>query len=308
MRTFHFRFPILFFAGGIISFLQACSPYRTIVNTTKPCGSYGLIVEQDKDSLYRLVSVDSASDAWDKGLRPGMELMAWEKLPAKKAIRQVQIQITDQPVNPELEAILQRHCINQAPGETTAQIYVGTSTGNTRGVRIATAPQPGCREFPEYLTGGVKSSEKPATLLHDSITCFRINRHLFLPHQFRHFEKRLKHPVAGRIFDLRGLITKRSNSGIPFHIPVDKPVAILVSPLTSPAIIRMVIPLRDLNNVMILSHWSINNPENNKMIQPDVRIRVNSGVRTRYLLGEDVLLEEALAHLERKIMIQRDNK
>lgn len=92
----------------------------------------------DHNGVIIVSWVDSTSQAYKVGVKPGMEVQAWNTIPIKRKLESMNVLkyrkayplLTDK----DIRMIL---LTRGRPGET-AEIYVLTPTGNSRGVRIST--------------------------------------------------------------------------------------------------------------------------------------------------------------------------
>jgi len=98
--------------------------------------SYGFEAVRDHDSKVIVLRVDSLSDAYRKGIRPGMEIIGWNTLPVERYLKEIKVRkaIKSFPgiKSEELRIML---LTRGRPGET-AEVFFVTGTGNNWGIRI----------------------------------------------------------------------------------------------------------------------------------------------------------------------------
>lgn len=123
-------FGLMFLGLGILSLAgQQAWPTRYAV-------SYGFEAIRDHDSKVIVLRVDSLSDAYRKGIRPGMEIIGWNTLPVERHLKNIKVRKTIKSfpgvTSDELRIML---LTRGRPGET-AEVFLVTSTGNHWGIRI----------------------------------------------------------------------------------------------------------------------------------------------------------------------------
>jgi len=99
-------------------------------------GSYGFELMIDHNGLIIVSSIDSTSQAYKLGVRPGMELLGWNTLPISRKLESMKVSkyrklfpvMTDQNIKLMLLS-------RGRPGET-AEVFFMTPTGNNRGIRL----------------------------------------------------------------------------------------------------------------------------------------------------------------------------
>ena len=98
--------------------------------------SFGFNIMADHNALIIVSSVDSTSQAWKLGVRPGMEILGWNTLPIRRKLESMKVRkyrylfpaMTDQNIR---LALLTRG----SPGES-AEVFFMTPTGNNWGIRV----------------------------------------------------------------------------------------------------------------------------------------------------------------------------
>lgn len=99
--------------------------------------SYGFEIMEDHNGLIIVSSVDTTKQAYQLGVRPGMEILGWNTLPIQRKLESMRVKKyrKDFPVMTDDQIrllILPRG----RPGDT-AEIFLMTPTGNNRGIRLA---------------------------------------------------------------------------------------------------------------------------------------------------------------------------
>ena len=98
--------------------------------------SYGFEAVRDHDSKVIVLRVDSLSDAYRKGIRPGMEIIGWNTLPVERYLKKIKIRNTIKSFPGITTNELRIMFLTRGrPGET-AEVFFMTSTGNNWGIRI----------------------------------------------------------------------------------------------------------------------------------------------------------------------------
>ncbi|MFH0760186.1 MAG: hypothetical protein V2A67_01630 [Bacteroidota bacterium] len=100
--------------------------------------SFGFEAVRDHDSKVIVFRIDSLSDAYLKGIRPGMEIIGWNTLPVERYLKKIKVGKTSKSFpgigSEELRIML---LTRGRPGET-AEVFFMTGTGNNWGIRIVT--------------------------------------------------------------------------------------------------------------------------------------------------------------------------
>jgi len=99
-------------------------------------GSIGFEVDKNKDSGIIVAVVDSTSEAFRKGIRPGLEIIGWNRLPVNVALGKIKPKryrkyFGEIPDEKNRLLLLTRG----RPGET-AEVFILTNTGNNRGIKL----------------------------------------------------------------------------------------------------------------------------------------------------------------------------
>ncbi len=98
--------------------------------------TYGFELMADHNGVIIVAAIDSTLGAYKLGMRPGMEILAWNTLPIKRKLDAMKVRkykklfplLTDEKIK---LMILTRG----RPGES-AEVYFMTATGNNRGIRV----------------------------------------------------------------------------------------------------------------------------------------------------------------------------
>lgn len=110
--------------------------YQTTHWPERVAASYGFEVMYDHNKLIIVSSVDTTTQAYKLGVRPGMELLAWNTLPVSRKLNSMKVSkyrksfplITDE----QIKLIL----ITRGRQGETAEAFFMTPTGNNRGIRL----------------------------------------------------------------------------------------------------------------------------------------------------------------------------
>lgn len=98
--------------------------------------SYGFEAFRDHDNKVIVLRIDSLSDAYRKGIRPGMQIIGWNTLPIERYLKNIKVRKSLKSFpgiqSEELRIML---LTRGRPGET-AQVFFLTDTGNSWGIRI----------------------------------------------------------------------------------------------------------------------------------------------------------------------------
>jgi hypothetical protein len=126
-------------ALGIICVLLGLLAGRAAVGQSWPKGyeaSYGFELIRDHDSRIIVYRVDTLSDAFARGIRPGLEVIGWNQLPLEKKLRHMRVKgYRDKFPGLSDEQIRLALITRGKPGDS-AEVFVMTESGNNRGVRI----------------------------------------------------------------------------------------------------------------------------------------------------------------------------
>jgi hypothetical protein len=149
LRFFLFGFCSLFVFCHL-SFGICCN-YALSIKTDKQqlwparySATFGFELMADHNGVIIVSSVDTTLQAYKLGVRPGMELLAWNTLPLARKMESMKIRKyrKEYPVMTDLKIKLML-LTRGRPGET-AEVFFLTSTGNYRGIRLtATESSPG---------------------------------------------------------------------------------------------------------------------------------------------------------------------
>ena len=106
--------------------------------TARYAASYGFDAVRDHDRRIVVLRVDSLSDAYQKGVRPGMEIIGWNTLPVEQYLTKIDLKkIVKSFPGIKKEDLRILLLTRGRPGET-AEVFFMTETGNNWGVRIVT--------------------------------------------------------------------------------------------------------------------------------------------------------------------------
>jgi hypothetical protein len=98
--------------------------------------SYGFELIRDHDSRIIVYRVDTLSDAYAKGIRPGVEVIGWNQVPLERKLKHMRVRkFRDHFPGLSDEQIRLALITRGKPGES-AEVFLMTGTGNNRGIRI----------------------------------------------------------------------------------------------------------------------------------------------------------------------------
>jgi predicted metalloprotease with PDZ domain len=138
------------FLSGVLGVFVLCSlgfgvyhPYQVAQQEEWPerySASFGFDLMIDHNSMIIISSIDSTSQAYKLGIRPGMEILGWNKLPIRKKLESMKVNRyrKQYPLLKDLDIRLML-ITRGRPGET-AEIFFMTETGNNRGLRLTAQP------------------------------------------------------------------------------------------------------------------------------------------------------------------------
>lgn len=136
------RFCFLLGFTGIfdICLMGAGQEPQTIVRQNWPKAyraSYGFEAIADHNGVIIVSSVDTTSQAYQLGVRPGMEILGWNTLPVKRKLSEMNVKKYRKnfPGLTEEQVRLALLCRGR-PGDS-AEVFFMTPTGNNRGLRIS---------------------------------------------------------------------------------------------------------------------------------------------------------------------------
>jgi len=124
---------VIYFLGFVIGPAASQSGW-----TARYVASYGFDAVRDHDGRIVVLRVDSLSDAYQKGVRPGMEIIGWNTQPILKYLKNIDLRKTIKSFPGVRKEDLRILLLTRGrPGET-AEVFFMTETGNNWGVRIVT--------------------------------------------------------------------------------------------------------------------------------------------------------------------------
>ena len=98
--------------------------------------SFGFEVMMDHNGLIIVSSIDSTCQAYQAGVRPGMEVLGWNTLPVKKKLESMKVRRYKKSFPAMSESGIKLLLLPRGrPGES-AQVFFMTPTQNNRGIRI----------------------------------------------------------------------------------------------------------------------------------------------------------------------------
>jgi len=103
----------------------------------KELGGYaGFELSRLPDKSCRVISIDSSSVAFNKGLRIGDNLLGWNGSAVSKQIKKKSVHWGIHPSNRNIMNIMQDHFMTRGTVNNTVELFYESSSGNTRGIRI----------------------------------------------------------------------------------------------------------------------------------------------------------------------------
>jgi len=98
--------------------------------------SVGFDAVRDHDSKIIVLRIDSLSEAYRKGIRPGMEIIGWNTLPIERYLNTIRTRKMERYFPGFKKDELRIHLLTRGqPGEA-AQVFFMTGTGNNWGLRL----------------------------------------------------------------------------------------------------------------------------------------------------------------------------
>lgn len=99
-------------------------------------GYTGFDISRILDGSCRVIKIDSSSQAFEKGLRPGDRILAWNGSPIKEILNNKQLHWGIKPANLEFKEVLQDHFLMRGPAGSEIELFFESSSGNNKGIRI----------------------------------------------------------------------------------------------------------------------------------------------------------------------------
>ncbi len=158
---------------------------------------------------YFISRIDSSSRAWDIGMRPGHQILAWNQKLISEIIDSFPLRWGFHPTNPDMRQLLACHFLSRGKAGSSVEVFYVNSKENNKGVRL-TFEKEKQLDYPFLI--GINSHQdkkkKNFILLSDSLAYLRIDK--FTPSSLRYFNNK----VLGTISDIKGLIIDlRENAG-----------------------------------------------------------------------------------------------
>ena len=158
---------------------------------------------------YFVARIDSQSEAWDKGIRQGFQIIGWNGKHIRDAIDSYPLAWGFNPSTDELRKVLSCHWVCRGKAGTTAEIFFINEQENNKGVRLSFTEETES-DFPSYIRIPTKTLDKKHEfrLISEGIGYLRMDH--FIPSSISFFRNEVVDKLAG----LNGLIIDlRENSG-----------------------------------------------------------------------------------------------
>jgi len=98
--------------------------------------TFGFEIMADHNGLIIVSSVDSTSQAYKLGVRPGMELLGWNTLPVRRKLESLKVRKYRKSFPVMTDQYIKLMLLSRGrPGET-AEVFFMTPTGNNWGIRL----------------------------------------------------------------------------------------------------------------------------------------------------------------------------
>ena len=104
-------------------------------------GYCGFEVSRDESDQCIIIKVDSMSDAWSRGLRPGNKILGWNGTPVQEVLQNKCLIWGYHPADKEFRHILQDYYLTRGPVGSSVELFYETETGNNRGLRLDFVPK-----------------------------------------------------------------------------------------------------------------------------------------------------------------------
>ena len=150
---------------------------------------------------YFVSKIDSTSEAWSKGLRPGYKIIGWNQKLIAEAVESFPLRWGFHPGTDEYRKLLACHFITRGMPGSSAEVFFENDQENNKGIKLKFLD---CHliDYPE-MTGVIKNQDKKKfefNLLNDSLGYFKIDQ--FTPSGLKFFNR----SVVGALSNLSGLI------------------------------------------------------------------------------------------------------
>ena len=120
----------LFLAGGLPG---------GIVMGQENRATYGFELMRDHDGRIIIYSIDSLSDGYQKGIRPGMQVIGWNTVPIERKLKTIPVRKLRKQFPGLTDDQIRLNFLAHPPGAESAEIFFMTETENNWGVRVKTA-------------------------------------------------------------------------------------------------------------------------------------------------------------------------
>ena len=98
--------------------------------------SYGFTLMADHNGVIIVASVDTTSNTYKLGVRPGMELLGWNTLPLKRKLDEMKVRKYKNYFPGLSDEKIKLILICRGSRGETAEAFFMTATGNNRGIKL----------------------------------------------------------------------------------------------------------------------------------------------------------------------------
>ena len=103
-------------------------------------GYLGFDLCRDIDGSCKVIRVDSASQAWEKGLRVGNTILGWNGRSVIRELEEKEIIWGIHPASEAFRLVLTDHFMTRGPAGQSVEVFFENQTKNTRGIRLDFVP------------------------------------------------------------------------------------------------------------------------------------------------------------------------
>jgi len=180
-------------------------------------GYLGFDIARRPDGAFFVSKIDSQGQAWEKGIRPGHNIIGWNQKLISDAISEYPLMWGYNPATEEFRGLLSCHFITRGTPGSSVEVFYVNSRENSKGVRLE-FEKSDIRDFPGFI--GIPNKDEDGFadfyLYNDSLAYLRIDH--FTPSTLRFFRK----VVTDNLSKITGLVIDlRENSGGYDRVAVD---------------------------------------------------------------------------------------
>jgi C-terminal processing protease CtpA/Prc len=181
------------------------SPKDKTLRKTHTSGFIGFELGYTDQDIFFIASIDSQSIAWERGLRPGFEIIGWNQKQIFEAVKSFPLMWGFHPATDEFRKLLSCHYLCRGETGSTVEVFYINDQENSKGIRLELQEGEEA-EFPSYVgIPNMMQKEKAVfEVLENDIGYYRINQ--FSPSILSHFRKHVideLNRLSGLIIDLR---------------------------------------------------------------------------------------------------------